>query len=152
LHRLANDRAIAVLVLHHTRKMDAEDPIETVSGTFGLTGCADTILVLARSSKGTTLYVRGRDIEGAEHAVAFNKQTCRWSILGEASEVHRSNERNRIITAIRDSAEDTLRPADIAAITEMPDNNVRKLLGRMVADGELEKVGRRGLYRLSNSR
>jgi len=61
LHRLANDRGIAVVVLHHTRKMDAEDPVDQVSGTLGLAGCADTVIVLNRTSNGTTLYGRGRD-------------------------------------------------------------------------------------------
>ena len=73
-------------MLHHTRKMEAEDPLDTVSGTLGLAGCADTVLVLNRSSQGTTLYVRGRDIEEAEHAISFDKHACSWTILGAASE------------------------------------------------------------------
>ena len=75
LHRLANENGIGIPVLHHTRKMEAEDPIDTVCGTLGLAGCADTVLVLNRSSQGTTLYVRGRDIEEAEHAITFDKQS-----------------------------------------------------------------------------
>ena len=82
LHQLANEMGVAISVLHHTRKMEAEDPLDTVSGTLGLAGCADTVLVLNRSSQGTTLYVRGRDIEEAEHAVSFDKHACRWTILG----------------------------------------------------------------------
>jgi RecA-family ATPase len=149
LHRFANDRGIAVLVLHHTRKMEAEDPIDTVSGTLGLAGCADAVLVLARSSKGTTLYVRGRDIEEAEHAVVFDKATCRWSILGDVSEVRRSDERNRILTAFKQTNKKVLRPSEIAAATQMDDTNVRKLVGKMVRTGELEKDGR-GKYRAPN--
>src|SRR6516164_4336427 len=98
LHKLAGDRGLAVLVLHHVRKMEADDPLDTVSGTLGLTGCADTVLVLVRSTRGMTLYVRGRDVEEAEHAVDFDKTTCRWSILGQASEVHRSPQRNVILS------------------------------------------------------
>jgi RecA-family ATPase len=150
LHQLAKDIGIAIVVLHHTRKMEAEDPIDTVSGTLGLTGCADTILVLRRESRGTTLYLRGRDIEEAEHAVTFDKQSCRWSILGEANEVHRSNERNCILAALRLSGADELAPQEIAATVGMTDTNVRKLLGKMVEDGELEKRGR-GKYRLPES-
>ena len=90
LHRLANDIGIGVLVLHHTRKLDAEDPPDTISGTVGLAGCADTALVFVGSSQGMTLYVRGRDIEEAEHAVTFNKQSCRWQIVGAAAEVQMS--------------------------------------------------------------
>ena len=73
LHRLANEKGVSIILLHHTRKMEAEDPVDTVSGTLGLAGCADSVLVLNRSSQGTTLYVRGRDIEEAEHAVSFDK-------------------------------------------------------------------------------
>ena len=81
LHAWANERGLAVVVLHHTRKMEADDPLDTVSGSLGLTGCADTTLVLLRTSQGTTLYLRGRDIEEAEHAILFDVQTCRWSIF-----------------------------------------------------------------------
>ena len=62
LHRIANDVGIGILVLHHTRKLDAEDPLDTISGTLGLAGCADTALVFVGSSQGMTLYVRGRDM------------------------------------------------------------------------------------------
>ena len=117
LHRLANEKGVSIIVLHHTRKMEAEDPVDTVSGTLGLAGCADSVLVLARSSQGTTLYVRGRDIEEAEHAVNFDKAGCRWTILGNAAEVHRSNERGRILTVLDDASE-PMGPSDIAAAAE----------------------------------
>ena len=73
LRTFASERNLAVLVVHHVRKMDAEDPLDKVSGTTGLTGCADAVLVLNRDSQGTTLYGRGRDIEEIETAMAFDK-------------------------------------------------------------------------------
>jgi hypothetical protein len=73
--------------------MEADDPFDTVSGTHGLTCAADTILILKRSANGVTLYARGRDIEEAELAVQFNRNTCKWTILGQAADVHRSDER-----------------------------------------------------------
>jgi RecA-family ATPase len=105
LHRLANDKGVSIIVLHHTRKMEADDPVDTVSGTLGLAGCADSVLVLNRSSQGTTLYVRGRDIEEAEHAITFDKVGCRWTILGTAADVHRSNERGRILDVLSEASE-----------------------------------------------
>jgi hypothetical protein len=147
LHRLANDRAVAVLVLHHTRKMEAEDPIDTVSGTLGLAGAADTVLVLTRSGKGPTLYIRGRDVEEAEHAVLFDRDACRWTILGDASEVHRSSERGRILAALKDG-EATV--ADLMAGTGMPRNNLEQLLFKMARAGEIERV-KRGTYALVNT-
>ena len=98
IHAWANEKGIAVIILHHTRKMEADDPLNSVSGSLGLVGCADTTLVVARSSQGTTLYVRGRDIEEAEHAVTFNRDTCRWTIMGDAAEIRRSNGRGSILS------------------------------------------------------
>jgi hypothetical protein len=143
LHRLSNERGrgLGALVLHHTRKMDAEDPLDTISGTLGLAGCADTALVIARSPNGTTLYVRGRDIEESEHAVNFDKHSCRWTILGSAAEVHRSNERGKIL-AVLVEARELLGPQQIAERTRMKSDNVRFLLGKMVDAGEVNKTGR----------
>ena len=99
-HRLANEKGFAILVLTHTRKQakqEDDDPLDAISGTLGQVGCADTGLILARGSKGATLYARGRDIEEVEHAVLFNKDTCRWNILGEASKFSRSDTRKKIL-------------------------------------------------------
>jgi hypothetical protein len=53
--------AVAIVVVHHTRKGGSEgDPFEKVSGTLGLTGAADTTIVLDRDGNGATLYGRGR--------------------------------------------------------------------------------------------
>ena len=43
-----NKPGLAIVLLHHNRKMDADDPFDTVSGTLGLTGAADTILIMRR--------------------------------------------------------------------------------------------------------
>jgi hypothetical protein len=149
LHRLANEKAISIILLHHTRKMEAEDPVDTVSGTLGLSGCADSVLVLNRTSQGTTLYVRGRDIEEAEHAVSSDKVGCRWTILGNAADVHRSNERGRILAALAETSE-ALTPQDIVAATGMTPTNVWQMMHRMATDGEVVKVGR-GKYRHSDA-
>jgi hypothetical protein len=36
LHKLAHARGIAIVVIHHVRKMEADDPFDMVSGTNGL--------------------------------------------------------------------------------------------------------------------
>lgn len=150
LHRLANDRGFGIVVLHHTRKMEADDPLDTVSGTLGLAGCADTIIVLAKNSQGATLYLRGRDIEEAEHAVEFDKQDCRWTILGAAQDVRRSKERRAIIAALQEAG-DAMGPAEIAAEAHMKEPNVRYLLGEMVKRGQVSKLTR-GKYQARDPR
>jgi AAA domain/RepB DNA-primase from phage plasmid len=72
LQKYASDHRLAIVLVTHTRKMEAEDPLESISGTNGVTGAADAVLVLSRGANGTTLYGRGRDIEEIETAMNFN--------------------------------------------------------------------------------
>lgn len=62
LQEYASEHRLAIVLVTHTRKMASDDPLEAISGTNGVTGSADSTLVLVRGSKGTTLYGRGRDI------------------------------------------------------------------------------------------
>jgi hypothetical protein len=142
VHRFANDRGMGVVALHHTRKMEADDPVDTISGSLGLAGCADTCLILARSSSGTTLYVRGRDIEEGEKAVMFGTENCRWSLLGEAAEVHRTDNQKKILAAL-EAATGLMNPADIAAVTELSSAQlVTTTLHRLAERGEAVQVSR----------
>ncbi len=145
LKQLADERGIAILVLHHTRKMPADDPFDTVSGSTGLTGAADTVLVLARDPQGgTTLYGRGRDIEEIETAVKFDHLDGSWTILGGASEIRLSDGRSEILRTLRGAGE-PMSPRDIADVTGQSYDAVRKLLTRMWKSGEVQKE-KRGRY------
>jgi hypothetical protein len=141
IHRFANDRCMGAVALHHTRKMEADDPVDTISGSLGLAGAADTCLVLARSSKGTTLYVRGRDVEEGERAIIFGSAACRWTLLGDAGEVFRSDSRSAILEALTE-ATDLMNPVEIAAATDIQRNNVDQLLHQMKIAGEVVQVSR----------
>jgi hypothetical protein len=92
------------------------------------------VLVLNRDAKGTTLNGRGRDIEEIETAMRFD--AGRWSILGEAGEVRKSDERRKIIAALKESGEE-LTPAAIAKLAGMKAENIRVLLRKMAKDGEV---------------
>jgi len=131
LQELASELSIAVLVVHHTRKSnDQVDPFEKVSGTLGLSGAADSTLILSRDQNGVTIYGRGRDIPEIETAVVFDHETCKWRIVGDASEVRRTDERSAILDVLK-----AMSPAELAAITKMPNGNIRQLLFKM-AKGE----------------
>lgn len=81
LKEIADEHEICLLAVHHLRKMNDEDPMNRLSGTTGLTGCADGTLVLFRDKRGeskATLAVTGRDIEDQEIALDF--LNCRWLV------------------------------------------------------------------------
>jgi AAA domain len=144
LQKWTGEAGLGALILHHTRKMESDDPIDSVSGTLGLAGCVDTVAVLARTGKGTTLYIRGRDVGEQEKAIVFNKETCRWTILGEAEEVHRSNTRQKIGTLLNDvpKCPDAITAKEVADLCDMSEELSRKTLNRMFKDGEIFKVSK----------
>lgn len=41
LQRYVSEKKLAVVLVTHAREMEAEDPLEAISGTNGVTGCAD---------------------------------------------------------------------------------------------------------------
>jgi hypothetical protein len=139
LQHWATSNGIAVLGLHHTKKGGADDPLEALSGSNGLGACADTTLVLDSDQNGKTLYVRGRDVEEKETALIFAGGF--WSILGEAADVRRSDERISIVAALTDHGE-AMTPAELSSATGKPSLNVRQLLFKMAKAGEVHKAGK----------
>ena len=144
LAKLANELGLAIVVLHHTRKMAADDLMETVSGSHGISGAVDTIWVMANKPNGAVLDIRGRDVESAELAIEFDKRTCRWRLLGDAAEVHVSSQRAKIIAALNEAGLAMTIPA-LMEVTGMKRNALDVLLGRMAKEGEIQRVGK-GLY------
>jgi hypothetical protein len=80
---------MTLLVNHHDRKAAADDFVDTVSGTHGLAGAADTVIVLTRSRNETSglLKVTSRDVPEGEYALmltdgyagpASRSFRCRW--------------------------------------------------------------------------
>lgn len=145
LQKWANEHGIAVIGLHHTKKGGADDPLEALSGSNGLSACADTTLVLDRNSSGVTLYVRGRDVDEKESALHFSAGN--WTLMGEADALRRSDERTAILDALA-AATEPMTIADVTAATDMSGPNARKLLSLMAKAGQIEKAGR-GVYRVA---
>lgn len=144
LQELAGQHGISIIVIHHLRKMTGDDPLDMVSGTTGLTGAVDNVLVLDRKSDGTTLYGRGREMENIDLALELNDGL--WRILGDTDSVRISSERRAIIEILRD-ADSPKGPKEIADTLGWPQGNVRQLLKSMATDGEVNKLSR-GKYAL----
>ena len=88
LKDIAVEFNIAVLVVHHVRKLDDDDPFNMLSGTTGISGAVDTSFVLKRSNRNeanATLSCTGRDIESRELELRFNTETCTWELLNDST-------------------------------------------------------------------
>ena len=143
LVELAADHNVAILIVHHLRKLGAEDPLDQVSGSMGLTGGADGALVLnrERGRADAYLYVTGRDIEEEkELALSWDSTTATWKIAGDAEEYRTSKERQEIVECLRSLGEPA-GPKDVSEALGKPYNNVKQLTWKMNQDGDLRSVG-----------
>lgn len=84
LKEIADRHKIAILLIHHLRKMNDNDPFNIVSGTTGLTGAVDGRFVLMKDKCSTNkakLYATGRDIEYMELNLEFDKEQFIWKLI-----------------------------------------------------------------------
>lgn len=81
LKEFSDKTGVAIIVVHHTRKMAADDVCETISGTNGLLGAVDGALILykkKRTSSEATLDIIGRDQQEQELTLERDLETCVW--------------------------------------------------------------------------
>lgn len=144
LKAIAEKHRTAVVVLHHSRKASSDDWVDTVSGSFGLTGSADGTLLIkrARSKADAELHVTGRDVDEAQYAL--QQRGGVWSLLdGPASDYALGDTRRRILDHLRDHG--PARPKVLADALDIAPDTVRQTVHRMVQDGQLDTDGQ-GLY------
>lgn len=92
LQRFALENKVAVLGVHHLRKTGIvanDDYFERLSGSMGLTGVCDCVMVLEskRGERDVTFKYAGRDIEDTELILGFDN--CIWSLTSTDSEAYR---------------------------------------------------------------
>lgn len=162
LHAVCDDHpGMALVVNHHDRKANADDFVEMVSGTNGLAGAADTILVICRDRNESAglLKVTGRDVPEDEYAVEL-QDGYHWRLdgadLGAAAERAQkvrattkatANVGDRLIDVVLyvHAHPEGVRAGDVAKALQLDDATARTYLGRAVKAGRLERP-ERGLY------
>lgn len=135
---LAQRRNVAIVLVMHTNKTDPVDPVDLVSGTLGLSGAADGVLVLKRErgQADASLFVTGRDVEEQDLALKWEKDDllC-WVLLGDAEHFRQSKERRELLDTV--IAQPGMKATEIAGALGKTPNNVRQLLFKMTHDGQL---------------
>lgn len=89
LREITGRHPLTLLLIHHTRKMYDPDPLNTISGSTGLIGAVDGVLVLEkakRTSDGAKLTIANRDTEGFCFNLRFAPGTCRWDFVGNSAD------------------------------------------------------------------
>ena len=143
LKALADDHAVAIIAVHHTRKMtDDADVFNEVSGSTGLTGGADAILIAkrARNTAEAVLHVTGRDISEHDYGLSWHADTLHL-VPARGTGRHRAmgSTRRRILEHLTTNPGAT--PQAVAETLEMPPATVRQNVRRIVDDNQLDTDG-----------
>ncbi|WP_276761620.1 AAA family ATPase [Mycolicibacter arupensis] len=148
---------VGLVAVTHTRKMASEDFLEAISGTQGIAGSADYVMVLRRKRKSDegTLAVTGRDVIENEYAVKVDDgiwELDGMDILDAAATVTTRTEReqNRLGDRSLDAmkfvnSRETTTPAALAEHLKIDGKVAGNMLARLTEGGYIAK-SRRGTY------
>lgn len=113
LKEFADDNDIAIVCVHHTRKMiDEIDPFSNILGSVAIQGVVDTMVVINnRKSDQIVLHAKGRDIDQSSKIIELDDKTkggtFTWSIVGTPEEQaiareKREYENNPLVVTIKE--------------------------------------------------
>lgn len=92
LKTVADSYKVTMVIVHHTRKLEADDKFDMIAGTNGLLGAADGGFVLSkekRTSNAAVLDVTGRDQEDQRLHLNKNPETLVWELESVETELWR---------------------------------------------------------------
>ena len=90
LREITNKHKLTLLLIHHTRKMGDNDPLNTLSGSMGLVGSVDGVFVLekgTRTGQDAKLTIANRDTEGFCFKLRFDPEHCKWAFIGNDNQL-----------------------------------------------------------------
>lgn len=93
LKKFADQKEICLLIVHHTRKQQASDKFDMISGTTGILGCADGAFVLQKERRtdcSATLDIVGRDQCDQKLYLIRNQEKLLWDLDHAETELWKS--------------------------------------------------------------
>lgn len=88
LKQLAYHLNICILLIHHMRKANDNNPFNMMTGSTGISGATDGNFALKETKCGSgkaIMYCQGRDIEYTELRMHFDTDVMRWIVENEAT-------------------------------------------------------------------
>jgi hypothetical protein len=145
LRTLLDGHDCTFLCLAHIRKERADDGVMSVSGTYGVTGGADSLIILTgnRNAPGRIVEVVNRDDAGGEYALSF---TDHGLILTD-EDPHDparmlSADDARVYRALEEFGPDGASAGELSGALGGPMTKMGNRLGRMAHRGIIRRLGR----------
>ncbi|RJE48819.1 hypothetical protein A7K50_08715 [Dehalobacter sp. MCB1] len=90
LKQFADRLRLCLILVHHTRKQEAGDCFDTISGTNGLLGAADGAFLMQKDKRNDNraiLDVVGRDQQDQRLHLLFDRERCIWQLTKAETEL-----------------------------------------------------------------
>jgi CRP-like cAMP-binding protein len=138
-----------LLILHHTNKKEGNDPVARSSGSHGLTGAVDSVLMLSKQKVHATLAARPRDAEESVYSLE-RLSNGGWRLFDQAAALAKIDlsavctdegdnpgpKQQEVLALLRDGPKSHQQVAPLLGISE---EAARKRLERMAKSGLVRK-------------
>lgn len=147
LQTWANEHHIAVVLIDHVRKAEADDIFDTVMGTSAKMGIADHGIVYQRKDydPDALLHMRGRWT--GDDKIILTMVDGHLEFLGQGEQYDLSREQKQVLKALEEE-HIPMKIQEIMATVGVPQGQYarfKKILQRMIRDGLIDRTGH-GFY------
>jgi phage/plasmid primase-like uncharacterized protein len=154
LKDLADEFEISILLIHHLKKDKnlSEACLSSLNGSMGLSGAADSILLLTKENDTYSLKITGKDIEERTLVLTLDQESFIFSVAAEEQTMNKGLQ-DEILEILKNKGE-PCQSKEIADRLGKNDANgqasVRNQIAKLKNKGLIRCVGR-GFYSLSAS-
>lgn len=145
IKKLAQKLKVSVIIIHHTNKEESGKGLAKVSGSYGMTGAADTVWVLTEDKRYFKLEVQGKDIETRSLQLDFDKDTFIWSDKGTNPSFYMTPEQKEIYDLLKKENRE-MKTSEIASALNKKLSAVCELFKKM--NGIYIENTKYGVYRI----
>lgn len=152
LRDLAQEKDIALVAVHHTRKQDAQRVFDMITGSTGIQGVVEAEMVLYELRGQPVVELTGKDLSHQQIPLEFDKSTFRWRMLArDAQEYLASSTREAIVAHLSINGRCT--PQEMAEELSHDYNAIIQALKRLRDENIVgyERKGRQSHYWLLQS-
>ncbi len=147
LQKLAVTYAIAILIVHHTKKGKVDEAIDSINGSFGVIGAADGAIIIGKEADVMRVQSAMRDIPSFEFDLTKEDGSPMWKPAQTAEELMSpgsAGKTNGVLHMLH-SAACELTTGDIAKRSAISEATTAVYLSRLVKSGQVVRTSR-GFY------
>lgn len=155
LQELAHTLNCAILVVdHHRKSADGDNPLQDILGSVAKPAVADAIWGLYKQpgKAGAVLKVEGRDIDDQTLELTFDRLTGAWQVQATANGMPLAGSRADVLEAVRNLGQATMQ--EVRELAGLDKGNAYRYLQDLVSGGYLycDKTRRPACYSVASEK